>query len=199
MASIKPLNMNQQLVEKLFREMLSDGFGFDLTDPNLSGTPKRLAKMYCEEFFSNHGRDILDLTVFPNDKKYSQIIMADNIHFTSICSHHFLPFSGKAWFLYIPQDNLVGLSKMSRLITHFSKRPQLQENLCHEIMNKFEEIVEPKGAMLVMRAIHGCIAERGVCQYNHSGMVTSAIYGNFELEYTRLEGMNLINLSLQDK
>src|SRR5574337_83306 len=119
--------------------------------------------------------------------------MIDNIHFTSVCSHHFLPFTGKAWFLYIPNEHdLIGASKMPRLVAHYAARPQLQENLCHEVLNRFVEVMQPKGAMLVMRAVHGCMSCRGVRQYNGTGMTSSAIYGSFTQESTRSEGMALI-------
>ena len=193
--------MNQKLIEVLFRRLMSEGLGLDMSDPNLKGTPARVAKMYCQEFFSGMDREFPAeaLTVFPNDDGYDQIIMQDNIPFVSICGHHFLPFSGKAWFLYIPDQLLPGASKPDRLINHYSCRPQLQERLAKQIMDKFMEVVCPKGAMLVMRAIHGCKVCRGVRSGNHSGMVTSVVTGGFkDNEKTRTEALALIQLSLND-
>jgi GTP cyclohydrolase I len=198
--------MNQALVEKYFGLLMSEGLGFDMEDPNLIDTPKRIAKMYCNELFNTVNKEFPEesFSKFPNSEKYNQITMMDNIHFSSVCSHHFLPFSGKAWFLYIPGDyiidvrsELVGASKPARLIAHYSARPQLQENLCHQVINRFVEVMQPRGAMLVMRAIHGCMANRGICQYNNSGMVSSAVYGSFEDGVTRAEGMALIHLSMK--
>ncbi len=180
-------------------KMLTEGLGFDLTDPNLTDTPRRIAKMYTTELFHNVGEEFpeADFRKFPNDKKYDQIMMVDNIHFTSMCSHHFMPFTGKAWFLYIPNEfDLIGVSKIPRLVEHYAARPQLQENLCHEILNRFIDVMKPKGAMLVMRAIHGCMSCRGVKQYNNTGMTSSAIYGSFKQQETREEGMDLIRLSM---
>lgn len=189
--------MNLRRTQDLVHQLLTEGLGLDLNDPNLTDTPKRIAKMYCQELFHNVGQEFPaeEFRSFPNDEKYSQIVMVDNIHFTSMCSHHFMPFTGKAWFLYIPGETLVGVSKIPRIVEHYSARPQLQENLCHQIMNRFVEVVQPVGAMLVMRAIHGCMACRGVRQYANSGMTSSAIYGSFKEEATRLEGLELIKLS----
>jgi GTP cyclohydrolase I len=189
--------MKLDVAEMYIHKLLVEGLGLDLNDPNLIDTPKRIAKMYCQELFHNVGEEFPeeDFRSFPNNEKYSQIVMVDNINFTSMCSHHFMPFSGKAWFLYIPDKTLVGVSKLPRLVEHYAARPQLQENLCHQIMNRFVEVVKPLGAMLVMRAIHGCMSCRGVRQYNNTGMVSSSIYGTFTHDATRAEGMSLIQLS----
>jgi GTP cyclohydrolase I len=197
--------MNQDVVEHYFKLLMEEGLKFDLTDPNMKDTPKRVAKMLCKELFHAVNKEFpeKDFSKFPNTEKYNQITMLDNIHFTSVCSHHFLPFSGKAWFLYIPgafemkESELIGASKPARLIAHYAARPQLQENLCHQVINRFVEVMKPAGVMLVSRCIHGCIACRGVKQYDNAGMTTSAIYGAFENPATRAEAMNLILLSQQ--
>lgn len=190
--------MDLAKLEHHLRLALTEGLGLDINDPNLVDTPRRIAKMYGTELFHNVGEEFpeADFRKFPNDKKYDQIMMVDNIHFTSMCSHHFMPFTGKAWFLYIPNEHdLVGISKIPRLVEFYSARPQLQENLCHEIINRFIDVMKPKGAMLVMRAIHGCMSCRGVRQYDNTGMTSSAIYGCFKEEAVRLEGLELIKLS----
>lgn len=189
--------MDLHLVEEYMHKILSEGLGLNMLDPNLIDTPKRIAKMYCRELFHNVGEEFPEskFRSFPNEKNYSQIVMVDNIHFTSMCSHHFMPFTGKAWFLYIPDEKLVGVSKIPRIVEHYAARPQLQENLCHEIMNRFVEVIKPKGVMLVMRAIHGCMSCRGVRQYANSGMTSSAIYGVFNDAAVREEAMNLIQMS----
>jgi len=195
-----PMNrMNLQVMEDHFRAMMIEGMGLDLNDPNLKDTPKRVAKMYGKELFHGVGHEFPEdqFARFPNDKNYDQMVMIDNIHFTSVCSHHFLPFSGRAWFAYIPgSHDVAGASKLPRLVKHYASRPQLQENLVHEIMNRFVEVMKPAGAMLVMRAIHGCMSCRGVEQYNNTGMISSAVYGTFkEHPETRHECLDLIQLS----
>jgi len=186
--------MNEAYVQFHFKQLMEEGLGLDLNDPNLKDTPKRVAKMYVQEFFSGLSAPKLKITVFPNSKNYTGIILLDNIPFTSVCSHHFLPFRGLAWFLYIPKDWLIGASKASRIIAHFSARPQIQEQLTQEIVDHFIATVKPLGAMLIMRAVHGCMSCRGIKQ--DGGLVTSVVYGSFaENLSTREEGMELIKLS----
>lgn len=191
--------MNPEAVEHYFRCLMVEGLGLDLNDPNLKGTPHRVAKMYCEEFFSTiDKREGFDnLTSFPNTKGYDQIILLDRIHFISMCSHHFLPFVGLAWLAYIPNKSLVGASKPSRLISFYSAKPQLQEDVNHEVITHFEDEIKPLGTMVVMRGIHGCMSHRGVKQSGGSGMTTSAVAGLFKEDHkARAEAMDLIKLSL---
>lgn len=170
--------------------------GLDISDPNLAKTPERIEKMY-KEFFKNEKKNFEGLTVFPNNEGYNQIILLDKIHFTSICSHHFLPFSGYAWFAYIPDDKLLGASKPARVIEHYSKKPQLQENLCQQVIECIGSQLNPKGMMLVMRAIHGCMSCRGINQYHGAGMITSSITGIFEeSKAAKDECLDLIKLSI---
>ena len=132
--------MDQIAVEKYFRLLLEEGLGLSLDDPNLSDTPKRVAKMYCQELFSGLSGEFKNWTVFKKENDYNQIIMADNIHFTSICSHHFLPFIGKAWVLYLPNTYIAGASKLVRVVEHYAARPQIQEKLCHDILNNLVKL-----------------------------------------------------------
>jgi GTP cyclohydrolase IA len=187
--------MNKELVENLFYQIMDKGLGLDMNDPNLCDTPKRVAKMYCEELLLGTCSVEPSTTVFPNSKKYNQMILSDKLSFSSLCSHHFLTFSGFAWILYIPNKHLLGLSKFSRILTWYASKPQLQENLTHEVTHHLVEKLKPKGVMVVIRAIHQCMTCRGVKQDSGAGMVTSAIYGEFEKPEVRAEGFNLINLS----
>jgi GTP cyclohydrolase I len=188
--------MDQLKVQIYFGKLMEEGLGFDLSDPNLIDTPKRIAKMYCTEWFKGINSEFSDFKSFPNSEHYKQIICFDKIHFSSICSHHFLPFVGYAWLLYIPDAYLVGASKPSRLIAHYSSRPQLQENLTHQILNRFAEKIKPVGAMVVMRALHECMICRGAKQTNGAGMITDALYGCFFEPDVKAEGLELIKLSL---
>jgi GTP cyclohydrolase I len=188
--------MNPKLVEYYFERLMTEGLGFDLDDPNLSGTPERIAKMYCTEWFKGTTSEFSDFKSFPNTEGYKQIICFDKIHFSSVCSHHFLPFTGYAWLLYIPKEKLVGMSKPSRLIAHYSSRPQLQENLTHQVLNQFAEAIQPEGTMVVMRALHECIMCRGAKQTNGAGMITDALHGCFSAPDVKAEGLELIKLSL---
>jgi GTP cyclohydrolase I len=191
--------MDLSVVKAHVAAMLSEGLGLDLSDPNLKDTPDRISKMYCREFFANIDPEskFENLRVFPNQEKYNQIIMLDRIHFVSMCSHHFLPFTGLAWVAYIPNKYLVGASKPSRLINFFSKKPQLQEGLSHEVLKTFNEEVKPQGTMVMIRGIHGCMSNRGVMQYGGSGMMTSAVSGCFMTDpAARSEALDLVKISL---
>jgi GTP cyclohydrolase I len=190
--------MDEKRVAILVEELMISGLKLDMTDPNLRDTPNRIARMFCREFFSSLNEEPTEDLVkhFPNDKGYDEIILHDNIPFTSVCSHHFLPFSGLAWFLYIPHQKLLGASKPARVISFFSKQPELQENLSMEIVNFINAAIEPKGIMLVMRAVHGCMSCRGVKTGLESGLTTSVTTGVFRDNMsTRMEALSLIQLS----
>jgi len=183
-------------LEGFFKEL-----GLDLEDPNLKQTAMRMAKMFEEELFSSLKKEAdFKVTTFPNDREYDEMIMLDNIPFVSICSHHFVFFSGRAWLLYMPDKKLVGASKIARLIEFFSKKPQLQENLTQEVIDTFMRLVSPKGAMLVMRATHQCMANRGVRTGPFAGMTTSAVRGVFkDNPIIKSEALHLIKLSVEDR
>jgi len=189
--------MNQAIVKDCLTRMLSEGLGLDLSDPNLTDTPDRIARMYCQEFFSGIDEaNIPKITVFPNTEKYDQIILLDNIPFVSMCSHHFLTFRGVAHFMYIPAKHLIGASKANRIINYFAARPQLQEKLTQEIVNFFIKTVRPLGVMLIMKAEHSCMSCRGIKQQSGGGMTTSVVAGSFKDNLaTRQEGLELIKLS----
>ena len=190
--------MNQKLTEELLSRVLSEGLGLDLRDPNFKDTPKRIAKMYCEEIFSSLNETLPELTVFPNEG-ISEMILLDNIPYISCCQHHFVFFSGRAFFAYISDKLIVGASKVARLINYYAKMPQIQERLTKNILDYFVEAVKPLGAMLVMRGMHGCMACRGVKTGSDAGMITSALYGAFKEPEVRAEGMALIHMSLMDR
>jgi GTP cyclohydrolase IA len=187
--------MNIVKTEKYLRAMMEEGLEFDLQDPNLIDTPRRIAKMFCNELFVNVDVEYKDFKSFPNTHEYDQIIVSDRIFFVSVCAHHFLPFTGLAWLLYIPDKRLVGASKMARLVNHYAKRPQIQENLCHEILHRFNEEIQPSGCMVFMKGIHDCMRCRGVLQPN-SGMITSAVQGVFKDASLETKGLEMIKISL---
>lgn len=188
--------MNQNIVEKAMVGLIREGLGLNLDDPNLRDTPRRVAQMYCQEFFKNVGKEFSRVTCFPAPAESRDIIMFDNIDFVSCCSHHFLPFMGRAWVLYIPGEKIVGASKPARIVEHYSKRPQLQETLCRDVLDCFQRHVLPEGAMVYMRAIHQCMSCRGAKQSQKAGMTTSAVQGVFLTNDTlELKGLEMIKLS----
>ena len=185
--------MNERILIEALTIALQEVLGLDLTDANLNGTPDRIARMWANEFCKNIDREFEDYSSFPNTYNYDSIIVSDTIEFVSMCSHHFLPFYGKGWVAYMPNERLVGLSKMSRAIQHYAARPQLQENLCHQVLNNFNTYVKPKGCMVILKAVHGCIACRGAMQPNQK-MITSAVSGVAKELSFKSEVFSLINL-----
>ena len=188
--------MHSDRIEWHFGKILEEGLGLDLSDPNLIETPTRITRMY-QEIFKGIGSEFNDLKAFPNEKNYQQLIMLDCIHFVSWCSHHFLPFEGLAWVGYIPDKYLIGTSKPARLVDHYASRPQLQENLCHDVIERFDNVIKPKGTIVAMRALHGCMRCRGVKQTGRSGMITSALSGVLLKDNKAVsEAMDWIKISL---
>jgi len=163
--------------------------------PETENTPQRIVKMWSREFFRSVDKICDDIFLSKNKDIASGIIHFPNIRFVSCCAHHMLPFSGYAHLLYIPKHYLIGASKPSRIIDFFSRKPQLQETLCNEIVDFFDSNVGPTGTMLVMYARHECMGCRGVKQYQ-SGMGTSAVRGAFATEKElELKGYELIKIS----
>lgn len=186
--------MKEIEVEKILTNLLKEGFGLDLTDPNFKDTPARMARMYCREFLSGNASIFDDYAKFPNDKGYDQIVASDRIEFVSLCPHHFLPYTGTAWFFYIPEKWFIGASKPARLIEHLAKKPVLQETLCQEALEAFVENIKPQGAMVLMRGTHGCIACRGVKQ-PYMRLTTSSVYGLFRsVQELELKALSLISI-----
>ena len=164
-------------------------------DPSREGlikTPERVAKamQFLTQGYEMNAREILQSAMFSED--YSQMVLVKEIEFYSLCEHHLLPFFGKAHIAYIPDGNIVGLSKLPRVVDAFSRRLQVQERLTNEIRDCIQDTLKPKGVAVVMEARHLCMQMRGV-EKQSSLTTTSAFSGAFlESEKTRLEFMNLI-------
>jgi GTP cyclohydrolase I len=147
-------------------------------DPNLADTPSRIAKMYCEELFSGVFTEAPELTVFPNTKKYNQLIIVPDINFSSVCSHHMISFIGFATIGILLNENssFLGLSKYTRIVDWFARRPQVQENMTEEIADFINEKLKPAALGVYISANHLCAVIRGVKQPN-STMITTALRG----------------------
>ena len=135
-----------------------------ITESN-KNTPLRLAKMWCNELFVNRNNNNIEdlknsMKVFPNEYSSEMVIVKD-IDFDSICEHHWLPFSGKVTVGYVPSDNIIGLSKIPRVVRYFSKKPQLQEQLTTEIGEFLYNLLEPKALFVEVEATHQCVKCRG--------------------------------------
>ena len=116
---------------KTYFQLIMEELGLDLTDDSLSGTPYRVAKMYVKELF--HGLNPKNkprISTFENKYGYGKMLIEQNISIDSSCEHHFLPITGYAHVAYIPNDRVIGLSKINRLVQYYAHRPQVQERLC---------------------------------------------------------------------
>lgn len=156
-------------------------------EEELTNTPDRIRR-FLKEWENN---DKFKFTVFDNPG-YDQIIILKNIDFASVCSHHLLPFLGKAHIGYIPGKKICGISKLARVVDKFASRPQIQERLTQQIADFIIDELDPIGVMVVIEAHHQCMGIRGVKKAN-AVMVTSAIKGLFKEDgKARAEFMELI-------
>lgn len=167
--------------------------GLDLNDPNLRDTPRRFAKMYLEIFKGLDEKNTPELTVFPNEDGFDQMVAMTDISFYSMCAHHLLPFWGRAHVAYIPTNQIVGLSKLARMVEYHARRPQIQERLTTQVSNYIEEKLNPRGSMVVVEARHLCMEMRGV-EKPETWTITSAVRGVFKKEQaSREEFMGLLS------
>jgi len=165
--------------------------GISLDSESLRGTPGRMARAYAELFAPRP----FDLTTFPNDENYDELVLARGIPVRSVCEHHLLPFVGVAHVGYLPGDRILGLSKLARIVEHFACRPQVQERLTKQVADWLNEQLNPKGVGVVIEAEHTCMTLRGV-QASGSSTVTSTLLGTLRQdarsrqEFFALSGVN---------
>ena len=160
-------------------------------DANLVDTDHRVARMYLEIFSGLDSGRKPKLTTFPNDEHYTSMVMEKEIPFYSMCAHHFVPFYGHGHIAYIPNEKIVGLSKLPRLLEFYARRPQLQERLTEQIASTLEEELKPQGVMVVVEARHLCVEMRGVRKPG-AVTVTSALRGIFLQKAVREEFLDLL-------
>ena len=163
-----------------------EALGLDPSDPNLAGTDLRVARAYGEMFAGLREGSEPALRTFPNTKGYGRMVSLLDIPFYSLCAHHFLPFFGTAHVAYVPEERIVGLSKLARVVEYFARRPQVQEQLTEQVAGFLEDRLRPAGAMVVVRARHLCMEMRGVSKPG-AATTTSAVRGVFADEALRRE------------
>ncbi len=146
--------------------------GADLESEGLSETPRRVAAAYAELLTPAP----FDLTTFPNEEAYDELVLVRDIPFQSLCMHHLLPFHGVAHVAYLPGERILGLSKLARVVEHFSRDLQLQERLTTQVAGWLQEQLQPKGVGVVVEAEHHCMSLRGV-QKPGAVTITSALHG----------------------
>ena len=180
------------LIEDRFFDIMMI-LGLDLSDDSLNDTPKRVAKMYVNEIFWG-----LDYDAFPkcttvdNKMKYDEMVVERNVNVQSNCEHHFVIIDGLATVGYIPNNKVLGLSKINSIVEYFSKRPQIQERLTEQIYHALQFILETDNIGVVIQAQHFCVKSRGVEDVG-SSTVTSKLGGCFKSEpQVRAEFMRLV-------
>jgi GTP cyclohydrolase I len=166
-------------IEKSFSHIMQV-LGLDLDDDSLCDTPKRVAKMYVNEIFWG-----LDYDAFPkctavdNKMKYNEMVCERNINVQSNCEHHFVVIDGLATVAYVPNQKVLGLSKINRIVEYFSKRPQIQERLTEQVFHALQYILETEDVAVMIDAQHYCVKSRGV-EDTGSSTVTSKLGGGFK-------------------
>ena len=169
------------LIQRNFNEIATT-LGLDLNDDSLTDTPKRVAKMYVNEIFWG-----LDYAAFPkvtvvdNKMEYNEMVVEKGISVQSYCEHHFVNIDGLATVAYIPNNKVLGLSKMNRVVEYFSRRPQIQERLTEQIYHALSFILETDNVALTIDAKHFCVKSRGV-EDTECSTVTSRLGGNFKAQ-----------------
>jgi GTP cyclohydrolase I len=146
--------------------------GKEPASEHLSATPRRVAHSYAELLTPRE----FDLTTFPNDEGYDELVLAKSIPVQSLCEHHLLPFHGIAHIGYLPGERILGLSKLARVVDLFARDLQVQERLTQQVADGLQEHLAPKGVGVVIEAEHLCMSLRGV-RATGSRTVTSALHG----------------------
>lgn len=179
-------------IEESVRQMLKS-FGEDPEREGLKRTPRRVAKMY-QELLAGYRTDPIELV---NDAifkvKYDQIVIVRDIEFYSLCEHHMLPFMGRAHVAYLPENSVIGLSKIPRIVDLFARRLQVQERMTRQIADFLMTLLQPSGVAVVVEAVHLCSMMRGVKKHD-ARMTTSAMLGSFRTNMaTRMEFLDNIS------
>jgi len=184
--------LNKEEIAKSIHNILVE-IGEDPARQGLQRTPERVAKAYeyLTQGYNMNIEEVLNNAIF--EEKYDEMVIVKDIDFYSMCEHHLLPFFGKVHLAYIPNNKIVGLSKIPRIVDVFARRLQVQERMTREICDTIEQHLSPRGVAVVCEGYHMCMMMRGV-QKQNSITTTSAMHGIFkEDSRTRTEFLNLID------
>lgn len=189
----KNTGVDSNIIQDHVRELLKL-IGEDPDRPGLQKTPQRFEKAmrWMTRGYTEDVDRLINGAMFPSD--CDEMVVVRDIDFFSLCEHHLLPFFGKAHVAYLPTGNIIGLSKLPRIVEVFARRLQVQENLTMQIAKTIEEKLKPKGVGVVVQGYHLCMMMRGVEKQN-TLCVTSAMLGRFKHDpRTRAEFLELIKL-----
>ncbi|WP_066759529.1 GTP cyclohydrolase I FolE [Crocinitomix algicola] len=182
-------------IEEHFEQIMQT-LGLDLTDDSLSGTPKRVAKMYVKEIFGGlNPAKAPTSSTFDNKYKYNEMLVEKDITVYSTCEHHFLPIVGKAHVAYFSEGKVIGLSKMNRIVDYYAKRPQVQERLTMQIVNHLQKYLGTDDVACIIDAKHLCVNSRGIRDIQ-SSTVTSEFGGRFKEPEVRKELMQYLQMKV---
>ena len=174
-----PAKTEEKLAIETAVRAILDNVGEDSERDGLLGTPDRIARMY-DEVLSGYQVDPVKLVngaLF--DVDYSEMVLVRDIEYFSMCEHHMLPFYGRAHVAYLPTNQVIGLSKIPRLVEMFARRLQVQERMTHQIADMLDDILAPRGVAVAVEGQHMCSMMRGV-KKEHPVMFTSAFLGEFK-------------------
>lgn len=180
-----------EIISGHFREIM-DTIGLDLTDDSLAGTPGRVAKMFVNEVFSGiNPANKPAVTLFENKYGYRNMLVEKGIPVQSTCEHHFQPIFGRAHIGYIAGDQVIGLSKINRIVEYYAKRPQVQERLTMQIADELKKVLKTDDVAVYIDATHMCVQARGV-EHHGCSTVTCSFNGKFLDENVRREFMDTL-------
>ena len=182
-----PVERDLDAAERAATDFLQ-ALGLQLDSESLRQTPRRMAQAYAELLTPRE----FDLTTFPNDEGYDELVLVRAIPVKSVCEHHLLPFTGVAHVGYLPGARILGLSKIARVVELFAHRPQVQERLTKQIADWLQEQLQPNGVGVVIEAEHLCMTLRGV-QATGARTLTSTLLGTLRDDpRTRAEFLGLV-------
>lgn len=180
-----------QKISNHFAEIM-DILGLDLEDDSLSGTPRRVAKMFVKEIFQGlNPKNKPSISLFENKFRYRQMLVERDITVKSFCEHHFLPIYGKAHIAYIANGKVVGLSKLNRIVDYYARRPQVQERLTMQIAADLKKILKTDDVAVYIDAKHMCVQARGI-EHENCSTITTEYSGKFLNENVRAEFLQAI-------
>jgi GTP cyclohydrolase I len=183
--------VDKKKIAQAVRSLL-EALGEDPQRDGLRETPERVARMY-EEIFGHGEVDPRVSLSKKFDEQHHELVLVKDIPFFSMCEHHLMPFFGKAHVAYIPNGQIVGISKLARVVESFARRPQVQERMTSQIADIINDELQPQGVAVICEAVHTCMTMRGVKKPG-STVITSAMRGAFQKNVsTRTEIMALIS------